>query len=83
MSRFDAIRTQRQTKPEAPAAPPNTPQRSPGRQGKKAISGYFSAEASRDLHRLALELNVSLQALMGEAFDDLMRKYGHHPLGER
>jgi len=32
---------------------------------------------------LALERDVSLQALMGEAFDDLMRKYGKHPFGER
>ena len=50
---------------------------------KKAISGYFSAEMSRDLHRLGLEHDKSLQALMGEALDDLLRKYGKHPYGER
>jgi hypothetical protein len=56
---------------------------SPGRIGKKAVSGYFSPEVSRGLHLLALEQETSLQALMGEAFDDLMRKYGKHPFGER
>jgi hypothetical protein len=38
---------------------------------------------SRGLHLLALEQGVSLQALMGEAFDDVLRKYGKHPFGER
>jgi hypothetical protein len=32
---------------------------------------------------LVLEQGSSLQALMGEAFDDLFRKYGKHPFGER
>lgn len=53
------------------------------REGKKAVSGYFSAELRRALHQLGLERDVSLQALMGEAFDDLLRKYGKHPFGER
>jgi hypothetical protein len=54
-----------------------------GREGKKAVSGHFSPEVSRGLHMLALEQGTNLQALMGEAFDDLMRKYGKHPFGER
>jgi hypothetical protein len=54
-----------------------------GRSGKKAVSGYFSGDLSRALHRMALDRDVSLQALMGEAFDDLFRKYGLHPFGER
>ena len=89
MSRFGAINAERAPKPQAsrPAIHSEVEAggatRSPGRHGKKAVSGYFSAEASRAMHMLALELGVSLQALMGEAFDDLMRKYGRHPLGER
>jgi hypothetical protein len=47
------------------------------------VSGYFSPEVSRGLHLLALEQGTTLQALMGEAFDDLMRKYSRHPFGER
>lgn len=42
------------------------------RRGKKAISGYFSPDVSRALHMVALERDMSLQALMGEAFDDLL-----------
>jgi hypothetical protein len=86
MSRFDAIRTERAARP--PMAPEATPAstltaQSPRRTGKKAVSAYFSREMSRALHLLALEQGASLQALMGEAFDDLLRKYGKHPFGER
>jgi hypothetical protein len=82
MSRFAAIRSERAAKP-SPEASAGDQTRSPGRSGKKAISGYFSPDVSRGLHMLALEQGTSLQALMGEAFDDLMRKYGKHPFGER
>ena len=88
MSRFGAIKSERASRPpgrEAETETPATgsPSRTPARVGKKAISGYFSAEMSRDLHRLGLEQDKSLQALMGEALDDLLRKYGKHPYGER
>ena len=53
------------------------------RTGKKAVAGYFSPELSRALHILGIEQDKSLQALLGEAIDDLMRKYGRHPFGER
>ena len=89
MSRFAAIKSEK-TRPATAAAPapgdlqaPPTPTKAPARIGKKAVSGYFSPEMSRGLHLLALEQGTSLQALMGEAFDDLMRKYGKHPFGER
>jgi hypothetical protein len=85
MSRFAAMKAERQPRP-AEVAPPEEPRpaaRPAVRRGKKAISGYFSPEVSRALHMLALERDTSLQALMGEAFDDLMRKYGRHPFGER
>lgn len=83
MSRFDAIRSGR-ARPAAvvEAAAIVAPAES-ARTGKKAVSAYFSREMSRALHTLALEQNLSLQALMGEAFDDLLRKYGKHPFGER
>jgi hypothetical protein len=86
MSRFAAIKTERanRTVVAAEAAPGEAPTaRIAARAGKKAVSGYFSRDVSRGLHLLALEHGVSLQALMGEAFDDLMRKYGKHPFGER
>lgn len=87
MSRFASIRSARDTRVTAATEPSTddnlTSRRAFARTGKKAVSGYFSPEASRQLHLLALENGVSLQALMGEAFDDLMRKYGKHPFGER
>lgn len=79
MSRFDAIRSERLAR----TAPEPTSARTVGRTGKKAVSAYFSPEMSLALHRLALAQGTSLQALMGEAFDDLLRKYGRHPFGER
>jgi hypothetical protein len=88
MSRFASIKTER-LRSEAPAASAPAVRETAAtarpvtRAGKKAISGYFTRELSRALHLLALEQNTSLQALMGEAFDDLMRKYGKHPFGER
>ena len=89
MSRFAAIKSEK-AKPAQAAAPspgasdaPPASAKAPARIGKKAESGYFSPEMSRGLHLLALEQGTSLQALMGEAFDDLMRKYGKHPFGER
>jgi hypothetical protein len=88
VSRFASIKSERAKPPaaiepeEASSASP-TPARALARIGKKAISGYFSPEVSRGLHMLGLEQGLSLQALMGEAFDDLMRKYGKHPFGER
>lgn len=87
MSRFDAIRTDRsKPAPQPPNAEPPTPPvsgKAPARIGKKAVSGYFTPELSRAIHLLALEQDTSLQALLGEALDDLLRKYGKHPFGER
>ena len=88
MSRFGAIKAERVSRPDGKAAeteasPSGSNNRTAARVGKKAISGYFSAEMSRALHLLGIEQGQSLQALMGEAFDDLLRKYGKHPFGER
>lgn len=85
MSRFDAIRTER-TKPDPSPDPPAisaAPGRTAARVGKKAVGGYFSPQLSQALNILALEQNTTLQGLLGEAIDDLMRKYGKHPFGER
>ena len=66
----------------APASPPiaqvPTP---PSRVGRKAISGYFSPELSLALHTCARRHGLSLQDLMAEAFDDVLRKYGESPIG--
>jgi hypothetical protein len=53
------------------------------REGKKGILGHFSPELSRALNIMAIEEGSTVQALMGEAFDLLMRARGKHPFGER
>lgn len=54
----------------------------PSRIGRKAISGYFVPELSLALHHCARKHDLSLQALMAEAFNDVLRKYGESPVGE-
>lgn len=57
------------------------PPRSNSRAGRKAIAGYFSPEMSLALHFCARKRGLSLQELMAEAFDDVLRKYGESPVG--
>ena len=52
------------------------------RVGRKAISAYFSPEMSLAMHVCARKHGRSLQALMTEAFDDVLRKYGESPIGD-
>ena len=64
------------------AAPAETAtQTAPSRIGRKAIAAYFSPEMSLAMHVCARKNNLSLQALMAEAFDDILRKYGESPIG--
>jgi hypothetical protein len=78
-SRFQGLKSS--TTPPPPELPRKEDKSS--RTGKKAVAGYFSPELSKALHILGIEQDKSLQALLGEAIDDLMRKYGKHPFGER
>lgn len=91
MSRFGNLKDRA---PAAEAAPPPVPaSRIPPpsngndarsyREGRKAITGYFSPELSFAMHTCARRNGMSLQALMGEAFDDVLRKYGESPIGDR
>jgi hypothetical protein len=52
------------------------------RQGRKQIAGFFSREMSFAMHTLARRQERSLQALMAEAFNDVLRKHGESPIGE-
>ncbi len=71
----------------SPIAPESAPEanskRRPAREGKKGVLGHFSPELSRALNIMAIEEGTTVQALMGEAFDLLMRARGKHPFGER
>ena len=53
----------------------------PSRIGRKAISGHFSPELSLAMHTCARRNGLSLQDLMAEAFDDILRKCGESPIG--
>ena len=68
---------------EPSSGAPNIGKRRPAREGKKGILGHFSPELSRTLNIMAIEETTTVQALMGEAFDLLMRARGKHPFGER
>jgi hypothetical protein len=80
----------------APASPAPAPAPSPAdvgqeraasprpasREGRKQIAGFFSPEMSLAMHMLARRQGRSLQALMAEAFNDVLRKHGESPLGD-
>ncbi len=54
----------------------------PSRQGKKAMTGYFSPEMSFAMHMTARKHRMSLQDAMAEAFNDWLRKMGESPVGK-
>ena len=60
--------------------------RTPGREGKANISGWFPKAVQFELEELRMERSralgrkVSLQELMGEAYNDLFKKYGRPEL---
>src|SRR5262249_1375238 len=53
------------------------------REGKKSVGGYFSPELSKTLGLMAIEENTTVQALLGEGIDLLLRTRNKHPFGER
>jgi hypothetical protein len=52
------------------------------RLGRKQIAGFFSPDMSLAMHMLARRQGRSLQALMAEAFNDVLRKHGESPIGD-
>ena len=52
------------------------------RAGRKAIAADFSPEMSLAMHICARKHGLSLQEMMAEAFDDVLRKSGQSPVGE-
>jgi hypothetical protein len=61
----------------AAAPAPKKPNNQPGsRSGKKAISGFFEIEVSRQLKVIAANNDTTVQDLLGEALNLLFEKYG-------
>lgn len=90
MSRKPSFANLRSAAAPAPAAAPVATPAATGatqtatpasRQGRKQIAGFFSPEMSFAMHTLARRQGRSLQALMAEAFNDVLRKHGESPIG--
>ena len=60
-------------KASPPAGSANAPQTS--RAGKVSVTGYFAPEVRRQLRRLAADGDTTIQALLGEALNDLFAKH--------
>jgi len=56
---------------------------SKARDGKTMVAGYFSQDLARAVKMLAGERGVSVQAIIGEGLDAVLREHGKHPFGER
>ncbi len=68
----------------APQPPPSSkPGVQPNRIGMKTVIFYDLPEAVRELKRLGVDQDRTVQDLMREALDDLLVKYGKHAFGKR
>lgn len=65
------------------ANPAPAPAMAKARQGKTMIAGYFSPDLARAIKILAVERGVTVQALIGEGLDAVLRQHQRHPFGER
>ena len=62
--------------PDKPATPRSHNPRQASRVGKASVTGYFAPEVRRQLRRLAVDRDTTIQALLGEALNDLFAKHG-------
>lgn len=67
--------------PTAADRPAST--RRPAREGKVQLAGYFSPEMARSVKMLSVQRGVSIQYLIGEGLDMVMRANDKSPFGER
>ena len=70
--------------PFGPQPPPSSkPAVQANRIGMKTVIFYDLPEAVRELKRLGVDKDRTVQDLMREALDDLLIKYGKHAFGKR
>jgi hypothetical protein len=75
-----AVGSQKAAAVEALAVPETSAARSSVRVGRRQIAGWFAPEVARQLHLIAVEEDTTLQALMAEAFNDVLTKRGKPPI---
>ena len=71
--------TRRQPIPEPAEAQPESrtvPTRPAARRDTRQIAAHFPEEVAWQLRELAVERRKTVQALLGEALNDLFQKYG-------
>ena len=59
-----------------PSTTTEGPTRQASRIGKASVTGYFSPAVRRQLRKLAADSDTTIQALLGEALNDLFAKHG-------
>ena len=52
----------------------------PSRVNKKAVTGFFDPEVSKQLKLIAIEREETIQSLLVEAINDIFKKYGKSPI---
>ena len=65
-----------EAEPVTPHNAPTTAKQPPSRRGKRAITGYFPPEVTKQLKVMAASGDTTVQALLNEALNDLFKKYG-------
>ena len=68
--------TRRQHAPESQPEPQAASARPAARRDTRQIAAHFPEEVAWQLRELAVERRKTVQALMGEALNDLFQKYG-------
>ena len=64
----------RRPRQEAPQEPAETPYRQPGREGRANITGYFPPAVKRQLRRIAVDRDTTIEDLLAEALNDFFAK---------
>ena len=81
-----ALKRERAERGSGPASPDTAPSAGdasatpPSRRGKKAVVCYVDPTVSKELKVLGAEAERPVQALLVEAINDLLEKYGKLPL---
>lgn len=52
----------------------------PSRTGKKPITGFFDPQVSKQIKKVALDKDKTMQELLQEAINDFFRKYDLPPI---